>query len=322
MNFLKRVARYLFGILLCQTPITSLLVVGWMQDRMQRVIRTRTSTDDNEEDQAIEPLQPRTLRSRLRDIFTLFKRGTAAAANLFIALLPATGLWYFAWVLGWNISFHKQYEQSHLGASLGWIGIVLFAGIMLYLPTAIARQASENNWRAFWRFKENWRIARRAPLRQLLLASGFAMVGGVVMVAKIAPYFIGTAPEFATLSAAELTQWLNRYYLAITAALLPAYVLLWNSAARVYATASTRVAASTEIANDPDVEPRSIIPRFASFLLARSIGTGAFVATMIVWILFSWQVFVGQFFNYIPGMGWLNHPLLVLPWVRYLPPGL
>lgn len=309
ITFAKRTLKYLFGIFLCQTPLTSILMVGWMQDRMQRVIQSRVG----DESEAVDTAPERTFRAMMQNLWQLFKRGAAAAANLFVAILPATGLWYFAWVLGWNISFHKQYEQSSLGASLGWTGILLFAGIMLYVPTAIARQARENDWRAFWHFRENWLVARRTPIRQLLLASGFALVGGVVMIAKIAPYFIGNDPQFADLTSAELAQWLNRYYLAITALLLPAYVLLWNAAARVYATASVR----------NDIPPaRTFVPRVASSLFARGLGTGTLVATMIVWILFSWQVFVAQFFNYIPGMGWLNHPLLVLPWVRYLPPGL
>ena len=342
MNFLKRIAKFVAGVFLCQYPLTSLVVVGWTQRRMERTTHRRLEAQG----MGAPVADPQTGSRRawvqwLRGIKQLWIRGAGAAANLFAATLPATALWYFAWVLGWNISFHKQYEQSHLGVMLGWLGIVWFAIAMLYIPTALARQAAENDWRAFWRFRENARLARRAPVRQLLLAIGFGFAGLGVMIAKVAPYFAGSSPEFANYTTEELTTWLNQYYLVVTALLLPVYVMLWQAAASIYARAhakqqqrleqTTPDAASTTAALPaaPAASPATKLAtsavtaegNFFTRLLARGVTGIALFVTMLAWIGFSWQVFIAQFFHYIPGMGWLNHPLIILPWLRMLPPG-
>jgi hypothetical protein len=41
-----------------------------------------------------------------------------------------------------------------------------------------------------------------------------------------------------------------------------------------------------------------------------------------LWFAFVAQIFVSEFFNYHPVVGWLNQPLVHLPWFRYIPAGL
>jgi hypothetical protein len=43
---------------------------------------------------------------------------------------------------------------------------------------------------------------------------------------------------------------------------------------------------------------------------------------MLMWIGVAAEVFVSQFFHYIPAQGWLVHPLVVMPWLKYVPPAL
>lgn len=43
------------------------------------------------------------------------------------------------------------------------------------------------------------------------------------------------------------------------------------------------------------------------------------IATLIVWIAFFAQIYMGEFLNYHPVRGWMNQPLVQLPWFRYVP---
>ena len=46
---------------------------------------------------------------------------------------------------------------------------------------------------------------------------------------------------------------------------------------------------------------------------------GALGALGFVWFLFVAQIFVTEFLGYHPQVGWLNQPLVQVPWFRYLP---
>ena len=45
----------------------------------------------------------------------------------------------------------------------------------------------------------------------------------------------------------------------------------------------------------------------------------AAVLCFVLWFSLVAQVFVAQFVNYVPVRGWLNQPLVQLPWIRYVP---
>lgn len=42
-------------------------------------------------------------------------------------------------------------------------------------------------------------------------------------------------------------------------------------------------------------------------------------ATALIGFAFVAQIFIGEFFNYHPVVGWFNQPLVQLPWLRYIP---
>jgi hypothetical protein len=46
------------------------------------------------------------------------------------------------------------------------------------------------------------------------------------------------------------------------------------------------------------------------------------VLTAMVWFTFVAQIFISEFINYHPVIGWLNQPLVQLPWFHYVPGGL
>lgn len=318
------------GVICCQGPVLALVVVGWTQRRMQRKALQRWAPDVTIE-------SPPWWRALIQ----CGTRGASAAGNVFLLTLPATSLWYFAWVLGWNISFHKQYEQSHLGVSLGVSGVLLFGLAMLYLPVALSRQAVNADWRAFWRIRENVRLVRRVAPWQTPWAIGFLIAASILLVVRLAPYFFSASEAGNALSEAELVAWAEGYYFWTGFLVLPLYVVLWTSAARTYAGAIAGLAEAPRsrvqltpieraiVSSRTRPSPSKRDARWAGRLVGwgtRQLGRmGAVVGlgtTFAVWALVALQVFIAQFFYYIPAQGWLNHPLILLPWMRYLPPGL
>jgi len=367
--------KYLVGVLLCQSMFGAVIVVGWTTRLMRRQIylawwkksplREQGSSFQDFIVSLSNPCAARTLPnwclneprrsampqaaagSRIRRIMSRlfgslylnFRQGVAAALCILIFTLPATSLWLYSWVLGWNISFFKLYEQSGLGLSLGLLGIFLFLLAMLYLPLAHARQAVTGQWRRFFDLRANFRLARRHPGLMLPAAFLFVVASGMVMLLRIAPYYIGSDPEFATMSIEQLRQWLENYYLAAGMLLLPAYVLVWLSVAKAYARAAVR-----EYVADPEGCPLEQLERQAlanlqysapaelslahplvhgaSWTFGRMTTTAAFGLICLAWIGVAAQVFVAQFLNYLPGASWLNHPLVLLPWIKTIPAGL
>ena len=125
------------------------------------------------------------------------RQGLVSVLLILLFTLPATSLWLYSWVLGWNISFFKLYEQSDLGALIGLSGILLFCLVMLYVPLAHARQAFSGDWREFFQIRRNWRLIRRHPATMLPAVMAFVLATDVVMLLRVIPYFLGSNESFA-----------------------------------------------------------------------------------------------------------------------------
>lgn len=360
--------KYFVGVVFCQFMFGAVVVVGWTSRFMQRQIllswwnRSKNQADGtfaNFAETLAEPCVPRTLpnwsladspqpsashgqvRRTLRRCFgSLYENSRTGLANslcIFVILLPATSLWYYAWVLGWNISFFKLYEQSALGATLGLFGMALFIVTMLYVPLAHARQALTGRWRSFFDFKRNWKLAWRHPGVMLPVATVFVLASALVMFLRIVPYYAGTDPEFAAMGVEQLRTWLDDYYFVAGAFVLPAYLLVWWGVAKAYSSAALSeyiadpvecplgetekgILSQLTFAPQPTAS-RYLLVRGTTWALGRSAGAAALVLTCLAWFGVGTLVFVAQFFNYLPG-AWLNHPLVMLPWIKYIPPGL
>ncbi len=367
--------KYLVGVVLCQSMLGAVIVVGWTTRLMQRQIylawwkksplREQGSSFQDFIVSLSNPCATRTLPnwclveprrgvkpqaasgSRLTklvhscfgSLYLNFRQGVVAALGILIFTLPATSLWLYSWVLGWNISFFKLYEQSGLGLSLGLLGILLFLLAMLNVPLAHARQAVTGQWQRFFDLRANFRLARRHPGLMLPAAILFVVASGMVMLLRIAPYYIGSEPEFATMSIEQLRQWLENYYLATGMLLLPAYMLVWLSVAKAYARAAVReyvadpagcplgelerqALANLQYSAPAELSLAHPLVRGASWTFGRVTTTAAFGLICLAWFGVAAQVFVAQFFNYLPGASWLNHPLVLLPWIKTIPAGL
>ena len=365
--------KFFVGVMLCQFMLGAVVVVGWTTRLMQRQIlwswwkkspmREQGGTFEASVRDLPSRCAPRALPNwclaepnreaeevtgnRIRQILGRafgslklnFRQGLAGVLSIFVFTLPATSLWLYSWVLGWNISFFKLYEQSALGPLLGISGVLLFVFAMLYVPLAHARQAMTGNWRTFFDLRSNWRLAWRHPMVMLPVAILFVVASAPIMALRVAPYFIGSGEGFATMTVEELRLWLENYYLGAGLLLLPAYVAVWVAVAKAYARAAIQeYVASPESCPLGDAERHTLsnlqykaeansmathpLIRGTSWTFGRIAGWAAFGLTCFAWFGVAAQVFVAQFLNYYPGAVWLNHPLVLLPWIKYIPPGL
>ena len=272
--------KYFVGIVLCQTAVGSVLVVGWTYRLCQRAIlkrwwaasRQRENTESFgaflERTQPLERHWPNWVvrqnflsefSRRLREapgmvgktkcLFTAFfgslganlKLGLQAILNTWVLTIPGCALWLVAWYDGWNNSFNKGYEQAAVGPTTGVFGVLLFIAAMLYVPMAQARQASTGSWRAFYQFRLVWGLIKRNRLKCLGLAVLYSVVSLPVTLLKTAPgFFPQMFPNLEAMTDAEILNIAQTYFFWAAAFVFPAYVLLHLAAARVYSRAPVR----------------------------------------------------------------------------------
>jgi hypothetical protein len=255
-----------------------------------------------------------------------------------VTLIPML-LWAFAWHQGWDNSFNKGYEQAAVGPATYFLGIFLFIGVMFYLPMAQARQAVSGNWRAFFHFKAVRHLIRRRWFFCFILAGLYALAGLPVMAAESAIYFLGNNnPALENLGSLELYQYLNRYLFWISLLIiLPAFVLLRLVAARIYASAMREAIESGDadkvrpsefesnafralgIAERPKRE-HSLPTRFVIWTGSLGGRITAAILCAFIWFAFTIQPVVHTFIIIQPGLkGFLNRPLVQLPWFYRVP---
>lgn len=269
------------------------------------------------------------------------KIGLAGMFNIWVFTLPGCVLWLFAWYDGWNNSFNKGYEQAPVGPLTGLLGIALCIAAMLYVPLAQARQASTGEWRSFYDFRFISGLVRRHWLACLILAVLYSLASVPVMILKTAPiFFTQNNPALMDLTAPQALKHLNGYFFSAVLFVFPVYVALRLAASRIYATGiltgvqSGHVALSAlgererqelqrlDLIQVNPARARHVLVRVAATTGAWVMRCGAIAAACFIWFTFVAQIFISEFFMYHPGIGWLNQPLIQLPWFHYIPPSL
>lgn len=364
-RLLMFVWKYAVGVLLCLTPVTSVLAVGWSQRLMQRAVLKRwhklsgfgadgtgfadfAIADSRTVEHAAWPNwllgQPDVawridagpgrvtvlVRRVVGSLWANLVQGLQASLNTALLVLPPGALWLLSWWGGWQNSFHKGYEQAWVGPLVGVLGIALFILVMTYVPLAQARQAAAGHWRAFWDFPLIRQLARQRRRSGLALALAYALLALPVTGMKVAPLAIGADTDAMAADAVKALA--DQFYLFATAALFPLFILARLAAARIYARALFDGVQSGTVRLE-DLSPyerealgrlrvASAEPRPSSHAvgrLAAKLPRAIILAlTFAVWFAVAAQLYVAQFLNYA-WFAWLNHPLILLPWVRYLP---
>lgn len=272
-------------------------------------------------------------RSLLRNV----KLGISGLSTVALLTLPAGALWLFAWYAGWNNSFHKGYEQAWVGPTTGIAGIALFALVMLYVPLAQARQAATGSWRAFFQFRVVRAMLRERWAASAILALGYGLASFPVMIVRAAPTFLGNDPAYDEMSDAAVREAIMSYWFAVSLWFFPVYLGLRLVAAHIYATALARLVQRSRLGPEelhtseakafetfglrPVAEgtERPVLMRAFRWSGSRLGRVAALTATFACWVGVSFQVYVVEFFNYHPVLGWLNHPLIHLPWMAWIP---
>jgi hypothetical protein len=261
--------------------------------------------------------------------------GALACWNTSLFTLPGCLLWLFAWYDGWNNSFHKGYEQAAVGPLLGLAGVAAFIAAMFYVPLAQVRHASTGSWRSFYDFRFIVRLVRQRWLDCLGLALLYSLLSIPLTVLKVVPALLPQInPALEELSDSGVRSFLNWYYFASCGFVFPCFVVLRLAAARIYARAIISGIESNQISPaELGLQEHQALTELQLLrelnwpkrhLILRAVtGTlrlGRFavpVLIALVWFTFVSQIFISEFMNYHPVTGWLNQPLVQLPWFRY-----
>ena len=347
----------LAGAVLCMGLVPSVVVVGWVQRAMQRSVLTRWFLIEHPPEQlgdflgadassAVHSHWPNWIKCAgklrsppdlLASLWLNIKLGIGAIFNTWVLTLPVCGLWLFAWYDGWNNSFTKGYEQAGVGPAIGLLGVALFIVVMLYLPMAQARQASTGSWRAFYEFPLVWGLIRRRWWACVKLALLYSILSIPVTALKTAPMMFNRLPGYADSTDAEVLEFLGTYFFLGGVVVFGIYLCLRLSAAKVYADSVIAAIRAGDLEPeqlgglernilarldllDADTQPeRGAIVRVARGFSFWTLRCAATAVAVIIWFSFVAQIFVSEFLNYHPVVGWLNQPLVQLPWFRYMP---
>jgi hypothetical protein len=311
-GMLASLARFAVGAVLCLTPATAILVLGWLMRLMQReehYARQRLQGAVADEPgprlpdwiMGETPTSAGPLTRWLGSLVDNLRQGLAAFVTLAVGTLPFTLLWLFGWWGGWENSFNKGYEQAWVGRTIGLLGVAISLPLLARLPMAVAHQAAEGRMGAFFAFRDVHKLIRLAGWRYVGLSLLFVLAALPLFLAKAAPVFVEQwNPGFTDRNAAEIEAFGRGYRLWATVYVLAALVLLRRASARLHARATLALTGASASAS------------FLSSIgaIARSVLLG------IVWFALVAQIFVGQFLNHA-WIAWLNPPFIGLPW---LPP--
>lgn len=166
-----------------------------------------------------------------------FKAGIRLLAALVALTFPATLLALLAWWAGWENSFNKGYEQAWVGPTVSFIGIAFLIAAMLYLPYAQVRMAVSGHWLSFFHLRHLRVVLRERRFALVRYALLFLAAGAVIAAFKIAPLAVGNAMGNSLLPEEFLIAIVNFFPLAKAATVLALAVILKARAARIYADA-------------------------------------------------------------------------------------
>ncbi len=312
----------LFGSLLCVTPVTAIIVLGWLMGLMRRVALGRLGVSVERQPTGwILGARGNGIRNRLvGGLWNNLRTGFGGLVSLALATLPFTGLWLLAWWAGWENSFNKGYEQAWVGPVVGLTGVAVGVLVMIYLPMGLAHQAVERRWRALFETRRVRRLIDGAGWGYVLLAA-FSVIAALPLFGlRGLPVFVeGLIPGFADLPKEKVNGIKSLVVLFSGAYVFVSLTILRAWAARLYASAALRIAGregediwdGTVIASMLEKAGSTGEPGRRSWLIIRIVRS---LFLLAIWFGLVVQIFVSQFLHH-NWWFWVNHPYLGLPWL-------
>ena len=307
--------RFCIAVVAAQSLPGSLLLLGYLQRRMRWQAATRFG-DDVPAPTWLQSADQRIVgwRRLVGGLTANLREGLGATVALAVLALPPGVCMAISCHAGWNNSFNKGYEHAAFGPLLGITGIALGMLLATYLPIAHARFAATGDWRALYACRSNLVLIRAVAVPALslpLLAGCFA---GVLLIARAGPMFAPQIPALAG-SIEDPSTFLNRWFL-ITGVPLIALLYWFRSRSVALYVLGLRRTALTGL-RFPQEQAWLARDPVASAAPGNILTTLALLLQCGVWFGLFALLYVQQFLNNIGPRGWLDHPLLWLPWLGY-----
>ena len=299
----RRVSRWLtgclkviIGVVLCMTPVSALIVLGWLTRKTSRDIASRLNEGRSAQ-------WPNFVIGEAHHSGSLLERwagalwdnlmtGARALGVVAVWTLPFGLAWLSGWLSGWETSFSKAYESAGVWPVASLLAVAVSLPIYTLLPMAIAHQAADGRFASGFELGVIWRTVRRAGLGYVGLTALFTIGAVGVFGARGLPTFAEHFSPLVKSGEPELiAQHANRMRLFLTALLFVGLIVTRHVMARVYSRAMARGAATGWI------KPGFVV-----------------VGCCALWLAAIFLVYAAQFLNYSPWF-WLNQPHVGLPWI-------
>lgn len=249
-----------------------------------------------------------------------------------VLLFPGALLLLGGWEYGWNVSFFKNYEQAYIGRTVGFLGAVLLALALGYVPIAWSHLAVSGDPRAVFQFRLLFRLMRHKRASLALYAAIVALLnfpasllwGVVVFLPNAFPWLETATPE-------QVAHFVQNFALLGAAYVFPAYLVVHLLAARIYRNGLLNLLSrEPEWADRLPSSTRQLLqsldlldhePRSRPHPLVRAVlGTGRRgshallrLATFLAWFVIPLELLLAQFLVYHPFQVWLNPVLFLIP---------
>ncbi len=279
------------GTLLCLSPITSILALGWIIRRMHLSIRRRNGDAGAVPGWILGERGSGWLGRLIGGLAANIRVGLSGALSLGLVSLLFTLPWLLAWWAGWDNSFNKGYEQAWAGPALFFTGIGAYLFVMLHLPMALAHQAATGRWLALFEWRELRRVVARTGWRHALFAATSVVFALPLFAARGLPVFVeGIIPGFADFTPEQVANVAGIANLVVGAYIFATLWWLRTWSARIYSDASAR--------------------KKRPNLILRCLRNATITA---IWSGLVVLIVVAQFLHH-SWWAWLTHPAFLLPW--------
>jgi hypothetical protein len=281
VRMIRLIADLGIGGLLCATPVTSVLALGWISRQMAAV-----QTGGPRPGWVLGPPGTRGIVRAAGGLGANIRTGFRTLAGLAVWTLPVTLGWLGAWWAGWENSFNKGYEQAAVGPAVFLFATLMALPVLALLPFAAALGAREGRLGGFVDLPRVLRLAAAAGWRGAGLALMSVLAALPLFAFGALPVFVEQViPGFATLPPADQAA-IGTLHGLIMATY--AFAALWA------------------------------LRHVAAWLAARPHATGRLaplwlLLSALVWSGLPLLIVAGQFMAYAR-LRWISHPFFLLPW--------